>query len=306
MKLEKEVIGSLFILLSAAGFGTLPILVDLALTSALNIPTVLIFRFVIALALVGLYIYTSAVFTSRYGTASENDSETTWKRYILSPRLAGIAFSLGAFGYALISWLFFIGVNQINAGLATVVLYTYPLFVVFLGVLLLDESVTQIKLLSVVITIVGVSLISGASFDLLNPLGVIATVSAAVLYAFYIVISRRTLGSVDEVVLTTYVLSGAATICIFIGALTGRIVSPSATSEWAVLIGIGTFSTGVPIFAFFAGLKRIDASKAGVVATAEPVVAVALGAVLLNETIPVPAYAGTILVITGVALIQNE
>ena len=307
MDVEKQTVGSLFVLLSAAGFGTLPILVDITLASGLNIPTILIFRFIIGLALLCLYIYTSSVFRNRYrDSGTTGAGKTSETRLRLSAPQAVIALGLGALGYALISWLFFIGVSEINAGLATIILYTYPLIVVFLGVLFLNESITQKKITSVVVTLGGIGLISGASFELLNFLGVAATFGAAVLYSFYIVVGRQALDSVNEVTLTVYVLLGAATICLLIGALSGQIMLPTGPSEWSLLVGIGVFSTGMPIFAFFAGLKRIDASKAGVLATAEPVVAVVLGGILLNESIPVPAYIGAILVISGVILVQSE
>jgi drug/metabolite transporter (DMT)-like permease len=62
----------------------------------------------------------------------------------------------------------------------------------------------------------------------------------------------------------------------------------------------------VPVLTFFAGIAKIGASRASIISTAEPGVTVALGALVLGESVSVVTLVGGTLVVAGVILIQRE
>ncbi|WP_158589376.1 EamA family transporter [Halococcus sp. IIIV-5B] len=70
-------------------------------------------------------------------------------------------------------------------------------------------------------------------------------------------------------------------------------------------VGVGLLGTAVPIVLFVRGLDRIEASHASVIGTAEPLVTVVLGVVLLGETATPVLVVGGGLVLCGVLLIQR-
>jgi drug/metabolite transporter (DMT)-like permease len=274
--------------LSAAGFGTLAIFGRLAEAAGLSIPTLLAFRFALAVPLVWGYLAWRGRFR------------------ILHGRHLAIAFALGAFGYAAMSGLFLWGVSLTNAGLAGILLYTYPAIVVVLAALFLDERVTRRTVGAVVLALAGVSLVSGAQPRGIDPLGVAVLLFAAVVYATYISVSRVILDEIDAATLTAHVIPAAAGAFVVYGTVTGTLVLPTTPAQWGVIVGIASLATAIPILAFFSAVAIIGASRTSVVSTFEPVFTVALGVVLLGEPLTAATVVGGLAVLAGVVLVQAE
>ncbi|UPV73843.1 DMT family transporter [Halorussus limi] len=279
--------GTALVLVSAAGFGTLGVFGELAADAGLSIPTVLAFRFLLATVVVWLVL----------GACG--------RLRLLRGRSLAVGVALGAVGYAAMSGLFFWGLTFMTAGLVGIVLYTYPVFVVGAAALRLDEPVTRRTVASLAAALAGVALVTGADPAGADPRGVAVVLAAAVVYAGYITASRSALATVDPQVLTAHVLPGAAVSYLAFGTATGGLATPATDYEWALVVAIAVVATALPIFAFFAGLRRIGASDASIVSTAEPVVTLLLGAAVLGEPITTATVVGGALVLGGVLLAQT-
>ncbi|WP_436347459.1 DMT family transporter [Natronorubrum sp. FCH18a] len=286
--LETEHVGIALILVSAIGFGTLGIFGIYAQRAGLSIPTVLVFRFLLAGALIWAFL------------AWRGEATT------LRGRPLAIALALGGFGYTAQSGLYFLGLEFMTAGLVAIVLYTYPAFVVVLAVLTIGERVSRPMLLALCLAFGGIVLVTGANPDGASLVGVVVVLGAALAYACYITGSRAVLETVDPLVLTAYVLPAAATSYVVIGTATGQLELPTAPSAWVILCCIAVFATAVPVVAFFAGLQYIGASRASIVSTAEPPVTVVLGAALFAEPVTVATVVGGVSILAGVIILERE
>ncbi|KAB1196086.1 MULTISPECIES: DMT family transporter [Haloferax] len=280
-------LGTALVVLSALGFGTLGIFGKLATSAGLSIPTVLTFRFLLATVLVWVWLGARG------------------KLRLLSGRALVVGLGLGCFGYATMSLLYFVGLEYLTAGLTGIVLYTYPVFVVALAVAVLDEPVTRRTISALVVALAGVVLITGAEPAGVDPRGVLIVLLAAIVYATYIVVSRKTLSTVDSQTLTAHVLPAATVSFLAFGSATGQLSIPTTGESWLVIGGIAVVATVVPILAFFAGLSRIGASRTSVVSTIEPAGTLALGAIVLGEPVTVVTLAGGALVVIGVLLVES-
>lgn len=281
-------VGALFVLCSGVGFGTLGVLGVVAGEEELSIPTVLFFRFALATALVW------SVLAIR------------GELRLLSGRNLLVGFALGAFGYAAMSGLYFVGLEFMTAGMVGIVLYTYPVFVLVLAAAFLDEPVDRRSVAALLVTLGGIALITGADPAAADPRGVGIVLVAAVVYATYITVSRTTLDDVSAPTLTAHVLPAAALTFLVIGIATNSLSVPSTGVGWGVVAGIAVVSTAMPIFAFFTGLSRIGAGPASILSTVEPVATVALGAAFLGEPVPVVVLVGGGLVLVGVVLVTRR
>ena len=275
-------------ILSAAGFGTLAIFGRLAEAVGLSIPTLLAYRFSFAVPMVWGYL----VWRGRYR--------------VLAGRQLAIAFALGAFGYAAMSGLFLWGVALTNAGLAGILLYTYPAFVVVLAALFLDERVTARTAIAVVVALAGVALVSGAQPRGVEPLGVAVLLLAAAVYATYIAVSRVVLHQIDAATLTAHVIPAAAAAFLAYGGAAGTLALPAGPAQWGVVLGISLLATAIPILSFFAAVALIGASRTSVVSTFEPVFTVVLGVALLGEPLTPATVVGGLAVLAGVLIVQAE
>jgi drug/metabolite transporter (DMT)-like permease len=280
--------GTALVLVSAAGFGTLGIFGELAAAAGLSIPTVLAFRFLLATVIVWVVLAGRGEFRRLHGRAL----------------VVGLA--LGAVGYAAMSGLYFWGLTFMTAGLVGIVLYTYPVFVVAVAVLGLGERVTRRTVAALGAALAGVALVTGADPAGADPRGIAVVLTAALVYAGYITASRSALVTVDPQVLTAHVLPAAAVAYLGFGTATGRLHVPTTLYEWELVVAIAVVATALPIFTFFAGLRRIGASRASIVSTAEPVVTLLLGAAVLDEPITPVTVVGGALVLGGVLLVQID
>lgn len=280
-------LGVALVLVSAVGFGTLAIFGTYAQRAGLSIPTLLLFRFLVAsLALWG--------FLAARGRLRRLRGRTL---------LAAIA--LGATGYAAMSGLYFLGLEYLTAGLTAIVLYTYPAFVVVLAVVAVGERLTRGTVLSLGLALAGVVLVVGADPAGASPVGIAIMLAAALTYAAYITASRAVLETTDSLLLAAHVLPAAGVSVLVGGTALGDLAVPSTPWAWAVVVGIGLVGTAIPVFAFYAGLSRIGASRTGIVSTAEPLVTVALGVLLFAEPLTAPTVAGGGLILTAVVLLQR-
>ncbi|WP_394740266.1 DMT family transporter [Natronococcus roseus] len=284
----RDRLGILLVVVSAVGFGTLGIFGLYAQEAALSIPTVLTFRFLLAAVLVWALLAVQGRLT------------------VLRGRTLAIALGLGAFGYATQSGLYFLGLEYMTAGLVAIVLYTYPAFVVVLAVAAIGERATPVMLVALCLALGGVVLVTGADPDGASLIGVAIVLGAATAYAVYITVSRALLDRVDPLVLTAYVLPAAGGTFLAIGTATGEFAIPTAPSAWLILLCIAVIATALPVVTFFAGIKYVGASRAGIISTVEPPVTVALGAALFAEPVTTATLVGGTLILLGVVLLERE
>lgn len=281
-------VGALFVLCSAAGFATLGIFGTVAGDAGLSIPTILFFRFTLATVLVWAMLGIGG------------------RLKILRGRDLFVGIALGAFGYAAMAGLYFLGLEFMTAGMVGIVLYTYPVFVLVLAAAFLNEPIGRRSVAALAVTLSGIVLITGADPAAADPRGVAIVLVGALVYASYITASRTTLEDVAAPILTAHVMPAAAVTFLVIGLGTDSLAMPSGAVAWGSVIAIAVFATAVPIFTFFAGLSRIGAGPAAILSTVEPVITVALGAVFLAEPVSAIVVGGGTLVLLGVVLVPRR
>lgn len=286
--MEDETVGIVLVLISAIGFGTLGIFGMLAAGEGVSIPTVLALRFGLATVVV----WTVLRLRGRFR--------------VLTGRALAIALALGGIGYATQSGLYFFGLEFMTAGMVAIVLYTYPAFVVCIVAITNPSRVTRRLVIALGLSVSGVALITGADPVGVDPRGIVIVLGAALAYSLYIVVSQQALVTTDAEILTAFVLPAAAGSFVAFGIGTDTLMMPGSVSAWGVIVAIAIFATVVPVLTFFAGIAKIGASRASIISTAEPVVTVALGVLVLGESITIVTIVGGTLVITGVILIQLE
>jgi drug/metabolite transporter (DMT)-like permease len=275
------------VLVASAGFGTLAIFGKFAEEAGLNTTTLLTYRFLLGTALLWVAL-------------------VVWGRARLLPgRKLRIALGLGVL-YAAFSALFFWGLLFVPAGVAGITFYTFPVFVYALSVTVLDERLSPRKLGALVLALAGVFLIVGGDGSGIDLFGVGLVLLAAFGYACYITGSRAALASIEATVFAGTALIGTALSFLGFGLVSGRLIVPDGSDQWLLIIGIAVVGTAFPLLLYAGGLDRVEASRASIISTSEPVVTVLLGIVLLGELLTPVVVAGGALVLAGVVLIQTD
>jgi drug/metabolite transporter (DMT)-like permease len=287
-------IGAALIATSAASFGAMAIFARAAYDSGADVPTVLALRF--ALAAVPLLLLVRA-------------------RGLTLPRgrtLLALA-ALGGIGYVGQSVAFFTALTLAPAGLVALLLYLYPAFVTVLSAATGRERLTRTKLVALVLALLGSACTIGGG-GLGRPtagigLGVLLGVASAVIYAVYIVAGAGVTARAGAIP-STAVISTSAAVVFAVPTLATFLLAdgprpPHGTGGWAAVTAMALVSTVLAIVTFFAGLARLGPSTAATLSTLEPVVTVALAALLLAEPLgPVQAAGGGLILGAVVLLVR--
>lgn len=216
------------------------------------------------------------------------------------------AVGLGALGYAPASGFYLLGLEFMNAGLACVLLYTYPIFVVLISTFKLNKTITKWIILALTFVLTGIILITKINPRTINPWGILIVLCASIIYSIYIIISKKTLSKINTNLLTVYILSGAAISFFFLGITTNQLSLFLDLHGWFCIIAISIVSTALPVFAFFSGLSKIKSNQAGILSSIEPAFALILGVAILEEQPTFISLIGIILIFIGIAIVLKR
>ena len=216
-------------------------------------------------------------------------------------RMRDLPWVLG-FGVVCIFGLFgsyVLAVQEGGAALASVLLYTAPAWVALLAWKLLQERLTTAKVASVVVTILGVAGVS-LGHGLGGPLNIGAIffgLLSGLTYALYYIFGKTFLPRYATPTLFLYALPvGAACMLPFFS------FGPRPASAWLACTVMALCSTYGAYSLDYAGLKRIEASRAAVIATLEPVVAALLAFSFFGERFTALGYIGSTLILAAVLM----
>uniref|UniRef100_A0A7C5RDC0 DMT family transporter n=1 Tax=Thermus caliditerrae TaxID=1330700 RepID=A0A7C5RDC0_9DEIN len=208
-------------------------------------------------------------------------------------------FFFGLVGVSLFYGSYQLAVGYGGAALASVLLYTAPAWVALLSSLVLKEPLDRLGLFAVALTLLGVALmgLGGGSEVRAGPLALLFGLLSGLTYALYYIFGKLYLPRYATPTLFLYALPvGALGLLPFVDFVPLR---PGAL--WALLF-LGSFSTYGAYLAYYAGLRRLPATRASVVATLEPVVANLFAFLLFREVLSPLGYVGAFLVLLAVLL----
>uniref|UniRef100_A0A7C4AHH5 DMT family transporter n=1 Tax=Fundidesulfovibrio putealis TaxID=270496 RepID=A0A7C4AHH5_9BACT len=206
------------------------------------------------------------------------------------------------FGVVCVAGLFVsyvLAVREGGAALASVLLYTAPAWVALLSWKFLREQLTRVKLAAVGVTILGVAGVSlGNGLDgSLSLAAILLGLTSGLTYALYYIFGKAFLTRHATPTIFLYALpTGAACMLPFFE------FGARPASAWLSCACLAVCSTYGAYSLYYAGLKRIEASRAAVVATLEPVVAAILAYQLFGERFTTLGYAGSALILAAVLL----
>lgn len=210
---------------------------------------------------------------------------------------------MGCVMYAAQSFTYFSAVKFIPASLAALLLYTFPIYVTILAVFVEKEPLTKQTVLAILLSLGGLMMILGTSFGEVNVTGVLLALTAAIVYALYILTGNRMVKDIPPLFATAYICLSASATFFAVGASTGQLHWNIQPQGWWALIGIAVISTVVAMFTFFKGLDLIGSTKSSILSTVEPFVTVLLSTMLLGEHLSWLQMFGGVIVLAGAMLV---
>lgn len=278
--------GIILCLTSAVGFGGMAIFAKIAFRHGATVTSLLTLRFAIAAVVLWLIVALA-------------------HRPLPARRGAVAGIGLGAFGYSLQAACYFSALKHIDASLTALLLYTYPVIVFACAVLLGRDRATPGRIGALALACAGTALVLiGGGAGRLNAPGVALALGAALIYTVYILVADTVVGDADPFALSAIVATGACAALLLFSVTTGRVDLSLDASGWAAVTALALVSTVLAVTTFFLGLDLVGPSTASIVSTAEPVVTVALAALIFTERLGALQLAGGALVLTAVVVLQ--
>lgn len=283
MVVSDRLIGAVFVVISAASFGSMAIFGVWAHDDGVDTPTVLFARFFAAALIL------AAVQFAR-GTPMP------------ALKRCGAVAAMGAIGYVGQSYCYFLALEHADASLVALLLYLFPAFVAVLAAVFLHERIGAVTAGALALALIGTALVVGGGSG--EFVGYALAIGAAVIYSIYITVGSVATDGLDAMAVSTVVCTAAAVVTG--GIVLARFVAgapaslPESSRGWLSLAAIAVICTAIAIMTFFAGMARLGATTTSVMSTLEPVVTVGLATWLLNESLSAVQGVGAVVVIVAV------
>ena len=214
---------------------------------------------------------------------------------------------LGLVGIGAFYLLYFFTVRESTVGMAAILLYSSPAFVALLAGIFLKETLGPLRLLALALTFGGIFLVVGGYHPgaLEISLPVLATgLLSGLTYGLYSIFGKPLAGHLEPAIILSYALGFGSVLLVLAALPTLHTLVGLSSSSYALLVMLAVVHTALAFGLYTVGLKKLDAGQAAIVATVEPVVAGAIGVVLLGEELTALKVIGALLVLAGAALAQ--
>jgi drug/metabolite transporter (DMT)-like permease len=236
--------------------------------------------------------------TRKNGGAANHFENGDWLRIM----------ALGFIGYYLSSYLDFLGLQYISAGLERIILYLNPTIVLLISVIALGKKIAQRQFLSLVIAYLGVVLVFWHDVSLVGPnvtLGAGLVFASAFTYAIYLVAGGEMLKRFGAVRLTSWASLVSCALCIAQALIVApdKLLTQAAPVYWLSVLN-GTISTVLPVFLLMLSVQKVGSSVASQLGLIGPIATIFLAWLFLDEQASSVQLIGTGIVIAGVMVLS--
>lgn len=282
---KKALIGYPAGIITGITYGLNPLFGMPLMNNGAAIESILFFRYAFAVVILGVFLW------------------LTKQSFRITAKQAGVLLVLGLL-YTASSLFLFEAYNYIASGLATTLIFLYPVLVavimVFLGVV-----PSWPVWLAIAATFGGVLIMTqGSGGESIDPVGVLLSLGSALVYALFIVIINRSkaIADISNSLLTFYALTVGAVV--FLGKIALSSTAITAGIEggaaWLNLIGLALLPTIVSTASLAIATRNIGATKASVLGVFEPITAILVGTVMFGEPLTTNIMLGICIAIMAV------
>ncbi len=287
MQLSATVKGFANRTVSATSFGLIPLFSIPVLTMGMHLPSMMCYRF--AFGCLGLL------------------AVLLWKRIPLGLnwKEAG-EIALLALLYDTEALLMIHGYNYLPSGVATTLVFSYPIWTELLMLLFFHERFSWTTMCAMALAFAGVAFFSGlGTGGSVHPLGVAIELLAGLFYAFYMVsMSNMRVRRMNDLKLTFYVfVFGLIFFAIFSCAFSGGIDGIADHDMFWNLLLLGLICTALSNVTLIPAIRQIGATMAAILGAFEPLTAMIISIVVFGDQLTLPIVAGFVLIVAAVTLL---
>jgi len=282
--------GYLFAAIAAASYGTNPIFAIPLYREGISVTSVLFMRYAMAVAIMF------------FATMIKSP-----KAFVIKPKYVGLLAFMGIL-MVLSSIALFESYKYLSAGIASTLLFFYPVMVAIIMAIFYKERLTKKSWACLVTAFLGVVILSkNDDGGFISLLGLTLVMLSSLSYAIYLVyINRGPMKKINTSTITFYVILGGFLVMIPYCLLDDGLMLPKTTPAWINAIGLGFFPTVISLIFTSRAIALIGSTETAIFGALEPLTAVILGILILGETLTITPAIGMILIFVSVTVLMMK
>ena len=226
----------------------------------------------------------------------------------ISPKDIPLFLGLGLGSILFFTICYFTAITLMSLSTAAILLYTSPVWIMLMSIVYFKEKMNVRKIIALTAAFAGCVLVSGISGGKMTLSGFLIGLGAGIGYGLYSILGTVALKKYSPFTVTTYTFVIAALGSWIICRPKDMILKFSASSNTGLLIAFcfltAVITAVIPFLCYTLGLQSVEASKAGIMATIEPLVATVIGVVVFTEPLTILSGLGIILILSAVIILN--
>ncbi len=278
--------GILYGAVAAATYGLNPLFTLPLYGQGLSADSVLFYRYALAVLLLG------------------GAMKYRGRSFALKPKEI-LPLAVGGLLFAASSLFLFLSYRRMDAGIASTILFVYPVMVAVIMALFFREKITPLTVFCILLSLAGIGLLyRGGDGGGLSLSGLLLVLLSALSYAIYIVgVNQSALKRLPADRLTFYALLFGLSIYLVRLNFCLDLQPVAGWSGWGNVVAIAILPTVVSLWCTAQAIRCIGATPTAILGALEPVTAVFFGVTVFGEQLTFRLVIGILLIVTSVSLI---
>ena len=286
--MNNKVKGYLFAAISAATYGMNPLFALPLYEGGLDLYSVLFFRYLFAIPILAIML------------KIRRRDFSIGKADIAPLIILGILFALS-------SITLFSSYHHMDAGIASTILFVYPIMVALIMFFFFKEKISAKTIVCIAVALIGIALLcKSGEGAVVSTKGVLFVLGSALSYSIYIVfVNKSRINKMATIKVTMYVLTVGWIIFAAKSLIDGQLKTPSSEEWylWFCVLALSIFPTIISLICTTEAIQYIGSTPTAILGVLEPVTAVFFGVVIFGEILTTRIVIGLILVITSVTFV---
>ncbi len=287
MNKQSKSIGILCAVLSAVCYGTNPFGALPLYEEEVNTATVLAHRFGLAVILLAVIMIIKRI-----------DFKVTRREF-------KVLFSLGVL-FAASSITYYQSFHFMDAGIASTILFVYPVMVAVIMALFFKEKVTSMTVMAIVLSLVGIGLLyKGGAGVSLSVIGIVLCILSSLAYAIYIIVVNQ-----SDIKMSSFKVTFYAMLVCEISLILYSFTSPElylhvlpSPRAWSFAVWLSIVPTILSLVFMTVAVHHVGATPTAILGALEPLTAVAIGVVVFGEMLTPRLIVGILFILFAVMLV---
>lgn len=272
--------------IAAASYGMNPLFALPLYAAGMGVDSVLFYRYIVAVVVLGVLM------------KIQHQSFALQKADILPLVIMGLLVSFS-------SLFLFISYNHMDAGIASTILFVYPVLVAIIMGVFFKEKISITTIFCILLALSGISMLyQGDGGSTLSTTGIIFVLLSSLSYAIYIVgVNRSSLKSLPTLKLTFYALLFGLSIYVVRLHFCINLQPIPTPWLWGCVIALAILPTAISFICTASAIHHIGSTPTAILGALEPVTALFFGVLIFNEKLTFRLIIGVFMIITAVTLI---